>query len=274
MKIRSSYQICCLLIISTLLSMCTNENAENITTGKRVKHKENGEYIEYEVVNGVSQGESKLFDKDGHLKRLSYFENNKRVGLCKEFYPNGNLKEEYKFWEEKVYGPYKTYNESGNLYETSTYIDGEINGTYIRYYPSGKIQYYSLFFNSNEKIRTEFDESGNPTYEQLEYVKINYPDTINAGTDLYVEFKMINGRNNHRGAKDFVFKYGELFNDGSMEELHETYKAIGDSVIKINIKPSKNKGYNVFTGLIEYQSVFGDTSNLVSVPYKGLYYIK
>ncbi|MEO8761821.1 MAG: hypothetical protein ABI388_10190 [Bacteroidia bacterium] len=261
------------ILFSFFLLACSNENSEEIMTGKRTKHYKDGSYLEYDVVNGIAQGEWKLFYKDGQLKRLSYFENNKRTGLVKEFDSIGKLREEFYCLDGKANGPSKTYDENKNLIETETNINGEANGIWITYYPNGKMQSYSIIFNAKEKLRTEFDETGKPTYERFEYIKVNHLDTIDGNTELSIEFKMINGKQLHKGIKDFTFKYGDLYEDGTMNNLVQTYNAIGDSIIKITVKP-KNKGYNVFTGLLEYQSIFGDTSNLVSVPYKGLFYAR
>ena len=130
--------------------ICTLDNGEPFT-GK-VSDVVNTQIIEYDVVNGIKDGEFNVFSESGKKLISGAIKKNKNEGLWQYFYPDGPIESEGYFKNDAVNGDWYWYYPSGKLKATGNYIDGKKNGKWTVYDEYGKVLSEKVFRNDAEVV--------------------------------------------------------------------------------------------------------------------------
>ncbi|GBD86718.1 MORN repeat variant [bacterium BMS3Abin03] len=129
----------------------------------REKARVQDKIIEYDVVNGVKNGEFKLYQANGTLEISGQIENNKNVGKWQYFYPSGELESEGYFVNDNPEGKWVWYYPSGNLKEEGNYIKGKRIGLWKQYDEQGKVLDEKTFeLNDSTEIESSLNEKIKP----------------------------------------------------------------------------------------------------------------
>lgn len=158
-----------LLIISSLLfaAACnqyyTNQNIvikedgliykigqEDPYTGRIIDTLQN-KVIEYDVVNGMKNGEFSLSSYEGIPSVYGSIKDNRNIGVWKYFYPNGQLESIGNFNFDNPHGKWVWYYYNGNIKETGTFLNGIKAGTWYSYSLSGTLLSITMY-DEGEKI--------------------------------------------------------------------------------------------------------------------------
>ena len=100
----------------------------------------------YALKEGLRQGITNYYYKNGKLKAELIYVNDKLNGNMKEFYENGNIQSETEYKDDVLYGKRIERYENGNLKTTSEwnrFLDGEK----IEYHKNGKIKKKEIYKN-------------------------------------------------------------------------------------------------------------------------------
>jgi len=89
--------------------------------------------IEYDVVNGLKNGEFFLSNLDGIYTVYGFINNNKNVGTWKYYYDDGQLECTGKFNDDKPTGRWVWYYQNGVKKSEGIYINGKPEGKWIQY---------------------------------------------------------------------------------------------------------------------------------------------
>jgi len=136
-------------------------------------------------INGLENGLSKTYDRNGWVTQLTEYKNGfvvsrekvnytdrngDRQGRWVTFWDNGNLHQDGTYRDGRKHGYFKIYNRKGDLLTVEKYDNGdllidarEVAEVDIRtdYYPDGKVKTVAGFRNGKpEGIRREYDRSG------------------------------------------------------------------------------------------------------------------
>lgn len=174
----------------------------------------NAEYI---LVDGKINGELKLYNENGSIKKTGYFTNGLENGLFKEYDICGNLVAEYTMTNGKQNGILKFY-EDGKLSYSSTFTDDSKNGQHVEYYYNNETGKLYL-----KQIGDYLNDSKNGTWKLW---------FIEDGQERLLEFKnytkgVLNG--DFQGIKGDSLIFGSYKND----ELHGEYKIYRDYITKL-----------------------------------------
>jgi antitoxin component YwqK of YwqJK toxin-antitoxin module len=116
-------------------------------TGRMLDTLDNKMMVEFDVVNGLKNGEFFLYSVSGKLKAYGYMENNKNIGPWEYFYDNGQLECTGEFKNDKPIGKWFWYYENGVRKCEGIYLNGVPEGNWMKYdndgYPGLLINYYS-----------------------------------------------------------------------------------------------------------------------------------
>ena len=99
----------------------------------------NQRILEYDVVNGLKNGEFKILLFNGNLSVDGFVENNRNTGEWKYYYPSGQLESHGNFKNDKPYGKWTWYYSSGNIREEGTFFNGYKMGDWYTYTEDGRI---------------------------------------------------------------------------------------------------------------------------------------
>lgn len=92
----------------------------------------------YRKVNGVAEGEYKLFYEEGSLAVLGQLSNDKKEGLFIDFFPNTQDTLRIIHYENNLkQGPSRNYYQSGEISQELHYVDDQLEGEVISYFESG-----------------------------------------------------------------------------------------------------------------------------------------
>jgi antitoxin component YwqK of YwqJK toxin-antitoxin module len=116
-------------------------------SGRMFDTLDNKMMVEYDVVNGLKNGEFFLFSVSGKLKAYGFMENNKNTGPWEYYYENGQLECTGEFNADKPGGKWFWYYENGMKKCEGIYLKGIPGGNWMKYdkdgYPESVIKYYS-----------------------------------------------------------------------------------------------------------------------------------
>lgn len=175
---------------------CLDENGEEFPTnfsGKLTTKYDNGKIKEeFELVNGVINGEFKTYYEFGQHKSLNNFESAQQIGEQKEWYENGNQKSITTLGNDKT-KKYEYFYENGQLKESVTFVD-EINrkGPWLKFWQDGSKQLEAEGKDGEVLFHNFWNEKG----EQL----------LKNGTGVYIyEYSMFEGKadRNEQEYKDY-----------------------------------------------------------------------
>jgi antitoxin component YwqK of YwqJK toxin-antitoxin module len=116
-------------------------------TGRMLDTLDNKMMVEFDVVNGLKNGEFFLYSVSGKLKAYGIMENNKNTGTWEYYYDNGQLECKGEFKNDKPIGKWFWYYENGVRKCEGIYLNGVPEGNWMKYdndgYPGLLINYYS-----------------------------------------------------------------------------------------------------------------------------------
>lgn len=102
-------------------------------TGKMQDTLYNKIILEFNVVDGLKQGEFVMLTKEGNFAVQGYMNKNKNHGSWKYFYDNGRLECTGNFDNDRPTGKWTWYNESGTKKCEGIYINGKEEGRWLKY---------------------------------------------------------------------------------------------------------------------------------------------
>jgi antitoxin component YwqK of YwqJK toxin-antitoxin module len=101
-------------------------------TGRIIDTLQN-EVVEYDVVNGIKNGEFRLSSEEGIVSVYGSIKDNRNIGKWKYYYPNGQLESAGNFSYDNPHGKWEWYYSNGSLKEKGTFLNGNKTGTWYRY---------------------------------------------------------------------------------------------------------------------------------------------
>jgi hypothetical protein len=143
------------LCISAALSSCVKKQINKVELVKikgllckygsttpftgREKARLSNRIIEYDVVNGVRNGDFKILYSEGKPQIVGQMVNDKNEGLWKYYYENSRIESEGNFKNDIPEDMWIWYYLDGKVREKGSYISGKRDGKWITYDKSGKI---------------------------------------------------------------------------------------------------------------------------------------
>jgi len=106
-------------------------------TGKMKDTLNNKLIAEFEVVNGIKQGEFSLFTFDGNFAIHGFMNKNKNNGTWKYFYDSGELECSGDFDNDTPVSRWTWFYKNGTIKSTGHYTNGEPDGRWIKYNEEG-----------------------------------------------------------------------------------------------------------------------------------------
>jgi antitoxin component YwqK of YwqJK toxin-antitoxin module len=111
----------------------------------------NNKIIEYDVLNGMKNGEFILSSDEGIVSVYGSIEDNRNIGEWKYFYPNEQLESIGNFNYDNPHGKWQWYFYNGSIKETGTFLNGIKTGTWYRYSWEGNLLSITMY-DEGEKI--------------------------------------------------------------------------------------------------------------------------
>ena len=109
--------------------------------------------IEYNVVNGLKNGEFVIRYLNGNLQIKGTMKDNKNSGEWKYYYPSGQLESVGNFKNDVVSDEWIWFYQNGNRKEKGIFVNGKREGKWDLYDGDGKIK--TIIYFSNGKIITK-----------------------------------------------------------------------------------------------------------------------
>ncbi len=107
--------------------------------------------VEYDVVNGMKNGEFRLSSEEGIVSVYGSIEDNRNIGEWKYYYPNEQLESIGNFKNDYPHGKWVWYFSNGSIKETGTFLNGKKTGTWYRYSWEGILLSITMY-DEGEKI--------------------------------------------------------------------------------------------------------------------------
>jgi antitoxin component YwqK of YwqJK toxin-antitoxin module len=104
--------------------------------------------IEYDVVEGIKNGNFKISYSDGKPQIVGQIVNNRNEGLWKYYYDNFQLESKGNFKNDIAEGEWIFYYSDGKVKEQGNFISGKRDGDWKSYDENGKISIKKEFKNS------------------------------------------------------------------------------------------------------------------------------
>ncbi len=136
--------------IYTEAGLIYKEGEEDPFTG-RVLDTLNNQIIEYEVRNGLRNGEFCLTSTSGKVVVYGSVKNNKNVGKWKYFYGSGELESVGGFTDDKPNGKWIWYYENGVVKGEGYFIEGYKIGRWCTYSTKGVLT-SAITYNKGDKV--------------------------------------------------------------------------------------------------------------------------
>jgi antitoxin component YwqK of YwqJK toxin-antitoxin module len=110
----------------------------------------NNKIIEYEVQNGMRNGEFIISHRNGQIEVQGHIKNNRNEGEWRYFYSTGELETIGSFKNDKPHSNWSWYYKNGKLKETGSFNNGERNGVWIIYNEDGTMKRKITFSKGKE----------------------------------------------------------------------------------------------------------------------------
>jgi antitoxin component YwqK of YwqJK toxin-antitoxin module len=101
--------------------------------------------IEYDVINGIKNGEFIIYFSNHELEIYGTTENNKNEGKWSYFYPNGKLESEGFFKNDFPHEKWFWYYPDGTIKEEGYFTNGKKQGKWILYDEAGNLKATFIF---------------------------------------------------------------------------------------------------------------------------------
>ena len=105
----------------------------------------NNNVLEYDVVNGLKNGEFRISSIDGIVSMYGNLQDNRNIGIWNYYYPEGQLESKGNFMDDKPHGKWTWYFPDGNIKETGTFFEGNKTGRWYEYNSEGVVTSISSY---------------------------------------------------------------------------------------------------------------------------------
>lgn len=95
--------------------------------------------IEYDVVNGLKNGEFRVTSLTGIISVIGNVEDNRNIGEWSYYYPNGQLESKGNFKYDMPHGRWMWYYSNGNVKEKGSFLNGNKTGDWYLYTRAGNV---------------------------------------------------------------------------------------------------------------------------------------
>lgn len=129
--------------------ICTMDNGEPYT-GK-VHDVISSQILEYDVVNGLKDGNFDVYSPTGKVLISGTIKENKNEGLWQYFYPDGELESQGYFKNDFTSDKWLWYYPDGKLKRTGYYLQGKKDGKWTEYDEYGNVISEEVYRN-NAKV--------------------------------------------------------------------------------------------------------------------------
>ena len=133
---------------------------DNPYTGRVIDTVQN-KVVEYDVVNGLKNGEFCLSSCEGIPAVYGNIKDNRNIGVWKYFYPNGQLESIGNFNFDNPHGKWVWYYYNGNIKETGTFLNGKKTGTWYIYSNEGTLLSITMYDNGDKINEIKFNRNTN-----------------------------------------------------------------------------------------------------------------
>lgn len=113
------------------------------------------------LLNGKLKGKRTLYDLNGQISDIVYYENGVPNGTEERFYKDGTLMQKGEFENGKEIGIWEMYHPNGQLKQRSNFVNGKMDGESFSYYSTGEIKGENLYKNGDyqpDKLNDELFE--------------------------------------------------------------------------------------------------------------------
>jgi antitoxin component YwqK of YwqJK toxin-antitoxin module len=93
--------------------------------------------LEYDVTNGLKNGEFRVSSIEGYVSIYGKVEDNRNNGEWNYYYPNGELESKGNFLHDSPHGSWTWYFINGKVKETGTFFEGNKTGMWYKYNREG-----------------------------------------------------------------------------------------------------------------------------------------
>ena len=205
--------------VKHMITLIKKKGAYDKDNGSKTVFLDDGGYAKYTLVDGVIEGEVKLFYDGGNLKEVFYLKNGERNGNNKYYYENGNLELDGNYLNGELHGILKAYFPDGVIKEERNYKNGKKSGVAKEYYEDGQL----------------FAETNYLNDELHGLVKLHYPDgklesetyykngKLNGKCKIYFENGLLKEERNYLDGNLDGKQILCCYDDESMELLGRTY---------------------------------------------------
>ena len=105
--------------------------------------------IEYEVVDGLREGDFIVYFPNDTIQMIGKIKNNKNSGEWKYYYPNGALETSGFFEDDLPNGKWTWYNEKGRVLEEGNLLNGNRDGKWNSYDSTGRLNIVRIYKDNN-----------------------------------------------------------------------------------------------------------------------------
>lgn len=106
----------------------------------RNKSKALDQVVEYDVVNGVREGDFIIYYPNKKIQMIGKISKDKNVGEWKYYYEDGNIQTTGNFNDDKPSGVWKWYYPNGKIAEEGSFIEGKRDGEWKSYDTTGTLK--------------------------------------------------------------------------------------------------------------------------------------
>ncbi|MGR3912168.1 MAG: hypothetical protein QRY71_02520 [Candidatus Rhabdochlamydia sp.] len=145
----------------------------------------------------VFEGDSLVFDEEGHLLARIPYQQGKLEGISTYYFPSSRIQKEIPYHNHEIHGLLKVYDQEGSCLEKTSYVSGLKHGPSLIYSPLGDLQSEELYEKGLLSQGSYFSSLGvlSTAVQKGEGVK-----------SLYQEGKLISEITYHQGKIEGVIK--------------------------------------------------------------------
>lgn len=119
-----------------------------VSDGKSIWWHESGKkQSEGQTVNGLKEGEWKVWFEDGAISMVTNYQGDKQNGRLIVYHRNGKVASDSFKKDDQLQGVSKSFDEDGNIEAEIIYENGVANGRAISYYKNGQIENDFTYIN-------------------------------------------------------------------------------------------------------------------------------
>jgi antitoxin component YwqK of YwqJK toxin-antitoxin module len=105
--------------------------------------------VEYEVVNGIREGDFILYFSNNNIQMVGKIKDNKNIGEWKYYFPGGTLQTSGFFENDIPSGKWIWYNKEGMVLEEGDFLNGNREGEWKSYDSTGRLDIVKLYKDNN-----------------------------------------------------------------------------------------------------------------------------